>query len=238
LQTALPGPGLGGGALQLILQSGPVVQAVLLVLVLFSVISWAIIAERSGSYRRARRDNARVSRALRQAGRASELRSIADMSGQAPCAALLRAVAQEIRLASANPGPAVNAEERDLDRALRQASIVEMARLERRLGFLATTGSVTPFIGLFGTVWGIMNAFHGIGAAGSASLATVAPGISEALIATAAGLAAAIPAVMAYNHFVISLRTFRSEMEGFSLELLRWCDRLARHGAVTAPEGR
>jgi biopolymer transport protein TolQ len=235
LQQSLTGQGLGGGALQLILQSGPVVQAVLLVLVLFSVVSWAIIAERSRSYRRARRDNARVARALRQAGRASDLRSIAEASELAPCSALLRAAAQEIRLASGNPG---HADERDLDRALRQAILGEMARLERRLGFLATTGSVTPFIGLFGTVWGIMNAFHGIGAAGSASLATVAPGISEALIATAAGLAAAIPAVMAYNHFVISLRTFRSEMEGFSLELLRWCDRLARQGAVAAPEGR
>jgi biopolymer transport protein TolQ len=238
LQAALTGRGLGGGALQLILQSGPVVQAVLLVLVLFSVISWAIIAERSRSYRRARRENARVTRALKQAGRPSDLRSIADMSAQAPCSSLLRAVAQEMRHASENPGHASPVEERDLDRALRQATIVEMTRLERRLGFLATTGSITPFIGLFGTVWGIMNAFHGIGAAGSASLATVAPGISEALIATAAGLAAAIPAVMAYNHFVISLRTFRSEMEGFSLELLRWCDRTARHGAVAAPGGR
>jgi biopolymer transport protein TolQ len=97
--------------------------------------------------------------------------------------------------------------------------------LERRLSFLATTGSTTPFIGLFGTVWGVMNAFHGIGLRGSATLATVAPGISEALIATAAGLAAAIPAVMAYNHFVHQVRLMAAEMESFSTEFMSYAER-------------
>jgi biopolymer transport protein TolQ len=105
-------------------------------------------------------------------------------------------------------------------RALNRATITEITRLERSITFLATTGSTAPFIGLFGTVWGIMDAFRGIGVRGSASLAVVAPGISEALVATAAGLAAAIPAVVAYNHFVRKVRVMANEMENFSSEFL------------------
>ena len=101
-----------------------------------------------------------------------------------------------------------------------RASVVEVNKLERRIPLLATTASVTPFIGLFGTVWGIMASFHGIGQQGSANLAVVAPGISEALIATAAGLAAAIPAVIAYNYFVNRVKHWATEMEGFTMDLL------------------
>ncbi|MBI4607564.1 MAG: MotA/TolQ/ExbB proton channel family protein [Candidatus Rokubacteria bacterium] len=107
-----------------------------------------------------------------------------------------------------------------VDRAMRRAASVEIARMERYLPFLATTASATPFIGLFGTVWGVMESFRGIGSQGSASLAVVAPGISEALIATAAGLGAAIPAVIAYNFFVNRVKRWASEMEGFNLDLL------------------
>ena len=103
---------------------------------------------------------------------------------------------------------------------MRRAAGLEVAQLERYLPFLATTASSTPFIGLFGTVWGIMSAFHGIGTQGSASLAVVAPGISEALIATAAGLAAAIPAVIGYNYFINRVRHWATEMDGFMLDLL------------------
>ena len=105
-------------------------------------------------------------------------------------------------------------------RALRRAAGLEVAALERYLPFLATTASAAPFIGLFGTVWGVMTAFHGIGTQGSASLAVVAPGISEALVATAAGLGAAIPAVMGYNYFVNRVRHWATEMDGFMLDLL------------------
>ncbi|MDP3259753.1 MAG: MotA/TolQ/ExbB proton channel family protein, partial [Thermodesulfovibrionales bacterium] len=108
----------------------------------------------------------------------------------------------------------------EIKRSLRRFSALESAKLEKYLSFLATTGSTTPFIGLFGTVWGIMNAFRGIGAAGSASLAVVAPGIAEALITTAAGLAAAIPAVIAYNYYLSRARQLIIEMEDFSEELL------------------
>ena len=105
-------------------------------------------------------------------------------------------------------------------RALRKASDIQIASLESRLGFLATTGSTGPFIGLFGTVWGIMNAFQKIGNTGQASLAVVAPGISEALIATAIGLATAIPAVVAYNHFVSQVKREELEISNFSSDLM------------------
>ena len=108
----------------------------------------------------------------------------------------------------------------NVSRALRRATNSEITRLEKYLTFLATTGSTSPFIGLFGTVWGIMTAFEGIGKTGSASLAVVAPGIAEALIATAIGLVAAIPAVMAYNHFQNKIRVLINEMDSFSTEFL------------------
>ena len=112
-----------------------------------------------------------------------------------------------------------------VDRALLRATTVEMTKLERRVPFLATTASITPFIGLFGTVWGIMTSFQGIGVAGSSSLAVVAPGIADALIATAAGLFAAIPAVYFYNHFTNRVKHFAAEMDDFSLEFLNISER-------------
>ena len=115
-------------------------------------------------------------------------------------------------------------------RALRRATTQETHRLEKYLTFLATTGATAPFIGLFGTVWGIMDAFHGIGLTGSASLAVVAPGISEALVATAIGLAAAIPAVMGYNHFLNKVNILIGEMDNFSQEFLNIVDHLEREG--------
>jgi biopolymer transport protein TolQ len=112
-----------------------------------------------------------------------------------------------------------------VERATQIAASEELTRLERRLPWLATTGAVTPFIGLFGTVWGIIDAFHGLGTAGAATLRAVAPGISEALVTTAAGLAAAIPAVIAYNHFTHSIREFAARMGDFALEFLNAVER-------------
>jgi biopolymer transport protein TolQ len=112
-----------------------------------------------------------------------------------------------------------------VQRAAQIASSEELSRLERRLPWLATTGNVTPFIGLFGTVWGIIDAFHGLGTASAASLRAVAPGISEALITTAAGLFAAIPAVIAYNYFVNEIRQFGARMDDFTLELVNTVER-------------
>jgi biopolymer transport protein TolQ len=112
-----------------------------------------------------------------------------------------------------------------VDRALLRATTVELTKLERRVPFLASTASITPFIGLFGTVWGIMASFQSIGAQGSSSLAVVAPGIAEALITTAAGLFAAIPAVYFYNHFTNQVKHFAAEMDDFSLEFLNISER-------------
>jgi biopolymer transport protein TolQ len=112
-----------------------------------------------------------------------------------------------------------------IKRALDQATTAELTRLEKNLGFLATTGSIAPFIGLFGTVWGIMNSFRDIGRQGSANLATVAPGIAEALIATAFGLLAAIPAVVLYNYFLGRIKMLTAEMDNFSSELLNIIER-------------
>jgi biopolymer transport protein TolQ len=122
-----------------------------------------------------------------------------------------------------------------LQRATQIASSEELSRLESRLPWLATTGAVTPFIGLFGTVWGIIDAFHGLGTAGSATLRAVAPGVSEALITTAAGLFAAIPAVIAYNMFTQHIREFASRMDDFSLELMNEIER-AQVGAAARPQ--
>lgn len=113
----------------------------------------------------------------------------------------------------------------NIKRALRRAINAETTRMTRMVPFLATTGNTTPFIGLFGTVWGIMNSFRGIGLKGSASLAVVAPGISEALIATAAGLAVAIPAVIAFNHFMHKIRIIESELQNFSADFLNIIER-------------
>jgi biopolymer transport protein TolQ len=112
-----------------------------------------------------------------------------------------------------------------VERCLQRASVVEMGRMESYLGILATIAAVSPFIGLFGTVWGIIDAFQGIGATGNASLATVAPGISEALVATAIGLVAAIPALMAYNFFQGQLKNWQTELDDFSLEFISLSER-------------
>jgi len=137
-----------------------------------------------------------------------------------PLAHLFRAAFREISL---NPPPAEGADPGTvsaLDRVLRKNASVQVTELEKSLGFLATTAGATPFIGLFGTVWGIMNAFHGIGVTGTASLQAYAPGIAEALVATAAGLAAAIPALIGYNHFMRQLRLFEAGMDEFSADMI------------------
>jgi biopolymer transport protein TolQ len=204
----------------LVLDSGPMAKLVLAVLLVFSVASWGIIAER---YRRFRGAEATSRRFLERFERGGGLAAIQDdtrdLSGS-PIADIFRAGFREISL---NPpaGGTVDAPGLEaLHRVLRKSASVQLGDLERSLGFLATTASATPFIGLFGTVWGIMNAFRGIGVSGTASLAAYAPGIAEALVATAAGLAAAIPAVIGYNHFLGRLRTMDLLVEEFVADLI------------------
>ncbi len=197
-------------ALQLILQAGYVVKGALLLLLFFSVASWAIILYKYRYLSAARKETAEFMAAFRASRKPEKLYTTAKRHRLSPISNIFRAVYGE---SSYNNRAEVR-------RALRRYSALESSKLEHYLGFLATTGSSTPFIGLFGTVWGIMNAFRNIGTTGSASLAVVAPGIAEALIATAMGLVAAIPAVIAYNYYLGVTRGIVVEMEDFSEEIL------------------
>ena len=219
---------LGSNVLDLVMQAGPLAKAVLALLALFSIVSWALIVDKWWQMRRARNHTVQFIRAYREGRRPSIVFGAAKKLRESPLAQLYIAAHQEVSGISEvvdhvleDPEEGLGGERLDaVHRAMRRSTAMEIARLERHLPFLATTASATPFIGLFGTVWGIMSAFHGIGQQGSANLAVVAPGISEALIATAMGLAAAIPAVIAYNYFVNRVKHWATEMEGFTMDLL------------------
>ncbi len=228
---------VGGEIVNLINASGPVAKLVLIVLLLFSIFSWAIILSKWNRLRRARVQSARFLRAFRKAQRFQDIAPVAEQFRPSPLVAVFEGSFQEFRRQGGNPGGVRNITA--IQRATQIASSEELTRLERRLPWLATTGAVTPFIGLFGTVWGIIDAFHGLGTTGAATLRAVAPGISEALITTAAGLFAAIPAVIAYNLFVNQIREFGSRMDDFSLEILNSVERAqAAPRAAEAPEYR
>ncbi len=218
---------LTSGVLDLILTAGPIAKAILVILALFSIVSWALIVEKWWQFRRVRRQTLAFLKAYREGRTPSVVHATARKLRESPLAQLYVAAYNEaggardvVDQVLDDPDELSAARLEIAERALRRTATLEIARLERYLPFLATTASATPFIGLFGTVFGIIAAFHGIGQQGSASLAVVAPGISEALIATAAGLGAAIPAVVAYNFFVNRVKHWATEMEGFSLDLL------------------
>lgn len=212
----------------LISEATVIVQLILLLLMFFSVFSWAIIIFKRRSLRAAASQSQKFLAAFRKSKNLAEVGDAARKAKASPLAALFQAGYKE--LAYQNKAGAGNGWSKDrlesLNRALLKASNTEVARLEKLMFFLATTGSVTPFIGLFGTVWGIMDSFMAIGSQRSASLATVAPGIAEALIATAVGLFAAIPAVIAYNFFLGRIKDLVTDMEDFSLEFLSIAERL------------
>jgi biopolymer transport protein TolQ len=220
----LPSLYIGGEVANLVLQSGIVAKVVLAILLFFSVFSWAIILGKWQSISRAREQSGRFVRAFRKAARLQDVATVSDQFRPSPLVSLFDNGFQEYRRQVGNPTGAVRSVT-SVQRSLQIAASEELTRLERRLNWLATTGAVTPFIGLFGTVWGIIDAFHGLGTAGAATLRAVAPGISEALITTAAGLFAAIPAVIAYNVFTHSLREFSARMDDFALEFLNAVER-------------
>lgn len=216
--------------MELIANAGLVVKLVLLILVYFSVTSWAIIIYKTLVIQRATRDSARFLDFFWAKRRFDAISQGLDDFRHSPLAVLFRDVHQEL-LQSRRGDDVLDAdlgEQERVARVLRRATTSETHRLEKYLAFLATTGSAAPFIGLFGTVWGIMDAFHGIGKTGSASLAVVAPGISEALVATAIGLVAAIPAVIAYNHFLNKVNVLIGEMDNFCQEMLNVVQRMPR----------
>jgi biopolymer transport protein TolQ len=217
-----------GEVWQLISTTGPVARIVLLLLLTFSVLSWAIIFQKYRRFRAARRESRDFLRIFRQSKKLSEIRSYCRSLRASPLAGVFEAGYREIEsqaVVSENPGKLHIRSLESVQRALQIASSSELTRMEKWLDWLATTGAVTPFIGLFGTVWGIIDAFHGLGMAGTASLRSVAPGISEALITTAAGLFAAIPAVISYNVFVQRVKAFGTMMDDFSLEFLNMTQR-------------
>lgn len=218
IQTTQIGFYVGGEIVTLVSQTGPVAQAVLVILFIFSVLSWSIILSKWSALRRARAQSGRFLRAFRRANRLQDVAAVSDQFKPSPLVPVFENAYDEYRRQGDHNITAVQ-------RAAQIASSEELTRLERRLPLLATTGAVTPFIGLFGTVWGIIDAFHGLGESGAATLRAVAPGISEALITTAAGLLAAIPAVIAYNAFTHSMREFAARMDDFSLEILNLIER-------------
>lgn len=215
--------------INMVIRSGPVARLVLLILVFFSIVSWAIIFQKYRIFRKARHESLRFNAIFNENKNMAIVHASSRKLRHSPLARMFVLAYGElksqqstlsdddmVRLTHLDKKEGISVDSLDrITRLLNRSSSQEISRLEKMLSFLATTGSTTPFIGLFGTVWGVMNAFQGIGLKGSANIATVAPGISEALIATAAGLAAAIPAVIAYNYFVSKIKALAAEMEDF-----------------------
>jgi biopolymer transport protein TolQ len=214
-----------------VLMAGPIVKFVLLLLVGFSVVSWAIIFLKIKLFRGIERNQAEFAKAFAEGKGLTALYEQAQKAEKSPITEVFRAGYLEItriqRERGEAPAPARPAPfpVDNVVRAMRKTTQEQVGAMENYLPFLATTGSSTPFIGLFGTVWGIMNAFSGIGTTGNASLATVAPGIAEALVATAAGLVAAIPSVMAYNYFLNRIRTVNTRIDSFNAEFINFLER-------------
>src|SRR5579872_4509588 len=204
----------------LIANTGLVARIVLIILLLFSVLSWSIILAKGTKFRRMRAHSGRFLRAYRKAaGRLQDVSSVSEQFKPSPLVSVFEGGFEEFR----RQGGARNITA--VQRATQIAASEEMTQMESRLPWLATTGAVTPFVGLFGTVWGIIDAFQGLGNAGAATLRAVAPGISEALITTAAGLFTAIPAVIAYNQYMQQIREFGARMDDFGLEFLNTIER-------------
>lgn len=220
--------GMNISAVDAVLGASWPVQIVLLILAFMSITSWAIIFTKKRSLDKQHLANGPFLDVFWKATSLDDIFSKSDKHPESSIARVFRAGYLELRkIADSNLAQSQGKDSApllsgidNLERALRKAINVEMTRLEMRLNFLATTGSTGPFIGLFGTVWGIMGAFHKIGATNMASLAVVAPGISEALITTAIGLVAAIPATVAYNHFTTKIQRETMELESFSVDFL------------------
>jgi biopolymer transport protein TolQ len=221
----------GGGVLGFLGHVGPVGMCVLILLAVFSLVSWGIIIYKGMALHRAHSQSQTFLQVFRKSSKFSEVNSVCTQLKASPLVGVFQAgyqeVNQQVRGGGSNAQaakPTVKSLE-SLSRALARAATVEGTRLDRRISFLATTASVTPFVGLFGTVWGIMDAFGDIGRMGSANLAVVAPGISEALITTAMGLLAAIPAAVFYNFFSSRIKVLGAMVDDFALEFLNIVER-------------
>ena len=219
--------------LDLVRGSGLVVQAILYLLILFSVISWGIIAQKYRQIRRAKRESERFIEIFWERRNLSSIHDASRELSASPVGQVFRSGYEELVRVSRSKKESSAADSLttelsgvdNVSRAMKRATSVETTKMEKNCSFLATTASSAPFVGLFGTVWGIMDAFRGLSVTHSSSIQAVAPGIAEALIATAVGLAAAIPALMAYNYFVQQIKFIAVEMDNFQHEFLNIAER-------------
>jgi biopolymer transport protein TolQ len=198
--------------------SGPVAMAVLVLLLIASIYSWTVILGKISTFGKATKESRRFIRAFRKATRLQEIATIASDYKLSPLAQVFEDVYETYKRQTGGSGPPRNLV--PLERSAQTAASEALTNLERRLTWLATISATSPFVGLFGTVIGVVDAFHGLGTAGAATLRAVAPGISEALITTAAGLFVAVPAVVAYNQFTARIRVFAAAIDDFCRELL------------------
>jgi biopolymer transport protein TolQ len=202
----------------MVMNSGRVAQAVLVLLLVASIYSWTVIFSKTSTFRKATNESRKFIRAFRKASRLQEIAVLTSEYKFSPLAQVFEDVYETYKRQTGGSGPPRNLV--PLERSAQTAASEAVTSLERKLTWLATIAAVSPFVGLFGTVIGIVDAFHGLGTAGAATLRAVAPGISEALITTAAGLFVAIPAVIAYNQFTARIRVFASAIDDFCRELL------------------
>jgi len=227
------GEGLSSGLWDLVLNSGPIAKVVFVILLLFSVLSWAIILQKSFLFRKVDRQSKAFLKLFHESTKLSEIYKSSSDYRNSPLTGIFLSGYSELNAqlsARSKPGAEVSTilhikSIQTVERTLRKAATVELTSLEKSLSWLATTGSVTPFIGLFGTVVGIMGAFQGLGQLETTSIQAFAPGIAEALVATAFGLFAAIPAVVFYNHFLSRIKYMASLMDDFATEFVNLVER-------------
>ena len=229
----VPAPASSSALLEMIHNSGPVAFTVLVLLLAASIFSWTIMLSKWTYFRRAQAQGTRFVRAFRKSGRLSEIASVAEQFKPSPLVGVFTEIHDEYVRQSSGRGMPRNP--LGLERAAQTAASEALTSMESRMTWLATIAAIAPFIGLFGTVMGIIDAFHGLGTAGAATLRAVAPGISEALITTAAGLVVAIPAVVGYNQLTAQLRDFGARMDDFGRELLNAIENAAMLTPATPP---
>ena len=216
---AAPAQGAGTSAITDLMQNmSPIAMGVLAVLLIASLYSWMVIFGKMGSFGRVTKHTKRFLRTFRKATRLQEIATVASDYQPSPLVAVFEEVYETYKRQTGGSGPPRNMTA--LERAVQTAASESVTQLEQQLTWLATIAAVSPFVGLFGTVMGVVEAFHGLGTAGAATLRAVAPGIADALITTAAGLFVAVPAVVAYNQFTARIRVFAAAIDDFGRELL------------------
>jgi biopolymer transport protein TolQ len=238
-EPAPTGGGIAHGAnalMELLSNIGPIALGVLLVLLFASLYSWTVILGKMGTFKKATNESRRFIRTFRKASRLQDIVTVLPDFKDSPLAQVFEDVYETYKRQTGGSGPPRNIA--PLERSAQTAASEAVTALERRLPWLATIAATSPFVGLFGTVIGIVDAFHGLGTAGAATLRAVAPGISEALITTAAGLFVAVPAVVAYNQFAARVKIFASAIDDFSRELLNSLEEIHVRPAATQAAGQ